>query len=346
MIEIPDTIQKDLDDIDNVAKDLKMKLYVVGGFPRDIIAGTGITDETDLDVTEANGNAFDLAFFVSARYNLMEPEIYKATGTALVTMNSGRPVEFHNAFFDVPHIIDQLYAIGVEPTPINKDVYSRDFTINTLLFDPDNGKILDVTGRGVNDIKNKILKTPLSPEKTLAINPKIILRGIRFAIQFNLEMDEEYQSQVVSFVPYLVQFIQDNPNSKMVERTVKKTMSIDPKRAMEEYRKIGILQHLPRYPEIEKVLKEDIFGVTISPTSSVQKIAQSQMMKHLLTEREKHKAYMRRKKRERTEKMRDKFDILDKARTGYYLHNSEPEFLKKKKMDKRKKLFDYIVERN
>ena len=64
MIKLPPEITKDLNYIDAVADDLQMKLYVVGGFPRDLVMGTGITDETDLDVTEAHGNAFDLAFFV------------------------------------------------------------------------------------------------------------------------------------------------------------------------------------------------------------------------------------------------------------------------------------------
>ena len=68
MINIPENIKKDIDRINVVAKDLQMKLYVVGGFPRDLVSGEGITNETDLDVTEANGNAFDLAFFVSAKY--------------------------------------------------------------------------------------------------------------------------------------------------------------------------------------------------------------------------------------------------------------------------------------
>jgi hypothetical protein len=55
-----------------------------------------------------------------------------------------------------------------------------------------------------------------------------------------------------------------------------------------------------------------------------------------LTEREKHKAYLRRKKRERTESRKKKFDIMDKARSGFYIDNPEYEHVKKDERNKRR----------
>ena len=345
MIKLPPEITKDLNYIDAVADDLQMKLYVVGGFPRDLVMGTGITDETDLDVTEAHGNAFDLAFFVSAKYNLMEPTVYESSGTAFVKMPSGRDVEFHNAFFNVPHIIDQLYSMGVEPTPLNKDIYSRDFTINTLLFDPDTGKIIDLTGRGVSDIENRILMTPLEPRKSLSINPKNILRGIRFVVQFGLTIDEDYEREIPRFLPYLIQFLKENPDSTMVQRTVKKTMESNREKAMELYERYGLLEHLPPSIDIQQEIKEEIFGTTISPVASIKE-AQTPMMNRLIKEREKHKAYMRRKKREQTDKSKKKFKILERARTGYYLDNPEPDFVNQRKVDKSNKILNYVRDKS
>jgi len=341
MIKFSPQIQKNLDDISAVADDLQMKLYVVGGFPRDLVSGVGITDETDLDVTEANGNAFDLAFFVAAKYGLMEPVVYDRSGTALVTMSDGRSVEFHNAFYNVPHIIDQLYNLEIEPTPLNKDVYARDFTINTLLFDPKNGKILDITGKGIHDIENKILRVPISAKKTLARSPANILRGIRFAIQMDLTVDEEYEIEVANFLPVLKQFLTENPESEMVRRTVLKTMKANPQKAMETYKKYGLVEYLPKIPEINDYIKEGLFGITISPVASI-KVAQTRMMDHLMKQREKHKSYMRRKKREETQTSKKKFKILERARDGYYTHNPEPEFINKKKIDEKNKILNYV----
>ncbi len=347
-MNLPPEIQKDIDQINNVCEDLKMKMYIVGGLPRDLVFGYNVDEDTDLDITEGNGNAFDLAFFVSAKYNLPEPVVYENSGTALVTMQSGRSIEFHNAFFNVPHIIDQLYVMGIEPTPINKDVYSRDFTINTLLLDTNTGEILDITGKGIKDIENRILRTPLTARKTLSYDPKRILRGIRFKIQFNMTADDGYEKEVVNFIPYLIKFLQEHPRSKMIANTVKKTMELDYEKAIQEYEKYGILQHLPTAssPDVERDIKEKYLGKTIVPVLGSLKEAQTRMIDKLMKEREKHKAYMRRKKREQLQKTREKFKILERARNGYYLDNPEPEFVKQKKIDEKNRLWNYIRSRD
>lgn len=339
--EIPPEIKQDLQLIDQVSSDLKMKLYVVGGFPRDIVAGFPIDEDTDLDVTEELGNGFDLSFFVAAKYGLAEPVVYDSSGTAMIIMPSGREIEFHNSYHNIAHIIDQLYVMGAEPTPINKDIYSRDFTINTLLLDIATGEILDITGNGISDIENRILRTPLSPQKTLSINPKIILRGIRFKVQFGLTEDPEYSKAIEDFVPELIQFLKNNPQSQMVSRTVKKTFSIDPDKAFYEFDKYGLIPFLPKFPEIQNIIKKNYLGTTItSPAGfSIAKsrdqviIAQTTMIKHLMEERDKHKEYIKRKKRERSEKRKRKFDILDRAQSGYYDNQGDPEFEVKKNKD-------------
>lgn len=345
-VSIPEEIQKDLDLIDSVATDLQMKMYVVGGFARDIVSGKGLTEETDLDVTEALGNGFDLAFFVAAKYGLPEPQIYDNSGTAMIVMPSGRVIEFHNAYHNVPHIIDQLYSLGVEPTPINKDIYSRDFTINTLLFDPKTKEIIDIIGSGISDIENKILKTPLDPIKTLQINPKIILRGIRFKIEMGLKEDPAYTRSVPKFIPWLIDFIKNNPDSKMVSKTVKKTYDANPSEALDEFKRLGIYDYIPKTGDEDKIIKQDLFGTTIIPQSiNVDKIvmkemssknfiitAQTSMIRHLMEERDKHKDYVKRKRREEKEQRIKEKEILDKARDGYYLDKGEdPSVFNKKK---------------
>ena len=77
-LSIPDDIKKDLNLITAVCDELKMALYIVGGFPRDIVFGFEINNDTDLDVTEKNGNSFELAFFVAAKYGLSQPIIYES----------------------------------------------------------------------------------------------------------------------------------------------------------------------------------------------------------------------------------------------------------------------------
>jgi len=329
MTGIPKEIQQDLEKINVVCKDLQMKLYVVGGLPRDMVAGYPVDDDTDLDVTEQNGNAFDLAFFVAAKYGLPEPQIYESSGTALVVMPSGREVEFHNAFYNVPHIIDELYKLGVKPTPMNKDVYSRDFTINTLLLDSETKEILDITGLAQDDIKNKILRTPLDPMKTTSIDPKRVLRGIRFKCQFDLQSTDEYEAAVQKYIPMILDFMQKHPNSNMIKKTVQKAFQFNAELAYQEFSKLGLLPYIPKETEIEKFIKNHYLGLNITKDASV-KTAQTKMIQRLLNERENHKAYLRRKKRENQQQRAKRWEILDKAKTGYYLDNPEERWVNRR----------------
>ncbi len=60
------------------------------------------------------------------------------------------------------------------------DLARRDFTINAMAEDL-NGNLYDFFG-GAEDIKNKILRTPLNPHKTLLDDPLRLLRALRFSI--------------------------------------------------------------------------------------------------------------------------------------------------------------------
>jgi len=105
-----------------------------------------------------------------------------------------------------------------------------------------------------------------------------------------------------------------------------------------------LLPYLPKEIEIDNVMKEDLFGTKVTPVS-IKQTAQTKMMEHLINEREKHKAYMRRKRRENKQTKMEKMKILERAREGFYIDNPEPDFVKNRKVDKNRELFKYITKR-
>ncbi|KIV99592.1 hypothetical protein, variant [Verruconis gallopava] len=72
-----------------------------------------------------------------------------------------------------------------------EDALRRDATINALFYNITTGQLEDLTGRGLSDMKNKIIRTPLEPYTTFKDDPLRVLRLIRFASRLGYEIDAE-----------------------------------------------------------------------------------------------------------------------------------------------------------
>jgi poly(A) polymerase len=77
------------------------------------------------------------------------------------------------------------------PATLKDDVYRRDFTINTLLENLHTGELLDLTGKGLDDLKTGIIRTPLDPIATFDDDPLRMMRAVRFASRFGFSISDE-----------------------------------------------------------------------------------------------------------------------------------------------------------
>ncbi|KAH7649795.1 Cca1p [Cryptosporidium bovis] len=71
-----------------------------------------------------------------------------------------------------------------------EDAYRRDFTINSMFYNINDGKIEDFTNMGLVDLHNKIIRTPLDPIKTLLDDPLRALRAFRFTSRLHFIMED------------------------------------------------------------------------------------------------------------------------------------------------------------
>lgn len=71
-----------------------------------------------------------------------------------------------------------------------QDALRRDSTINALFYNLQSQAVEDLTERGLEDMRNKIIRTPLEPYQTFKDDPLRVLRLIRFAARFDFSLDQ------------------------------------------------------------------------------------------------------------------------------------------------------------
>jgi tRNA nucleotidyltransferase/poly(A) polymerase len=72
-----------------------------------------------------------------------------------------------------------------------EDAHRRDLTINSLFYNINTSSIEDFTQRGLQDLVEKRISTPLPPLVTLQDDPLRCLRVVRFANRFNFSLTHE-----------------------------------------------------------------------------------------------------------------------------------------------------------
>ncbi len=170
--------------IKELAASLGVKVFIVGGYVRDIILKRN-RSEIDFLVI---GNGPEFAEKLAGKLNIKKVNIFKNFGTAHFNYN-GIDFEFVGARKE--SYSKDSRKPKVETGTFEDDIKRRDFTINTLAvsLNEDNfGELID-TFNGLLDIENKIIKTPLNPFETFNDDPLRILRAFRFAAQLNFKVD-------------------------------------------------------------------------------------------------------------------------------------------------------------
>lgn len=166
--------------------ELDVDAYVIGGFVRDIFLER---ESKDIDIVTI-GKGIDLA--AKLHQKLGEDahiSIFKNFGTAQVKYTE-LEIEFVGARKE-SYTRDSRKPI-VEDGSLVDDQNRRDFTINALAIGVSKnnyGKLLDPFN-GLEDLKSKIIRTPLSPDITYSDDPLRMMRAIRFAAQLNFSIEE------------------------------------------------------------------------------------------------------------------------------------------------------------
>ena len=174
--------------------------YVVGGFVRDTLMGE-VSNDLDIVVNLPSGG-IDLANTLTKLDNShsdSNPIVYPKYGTASFHLKNSD--ECSDVVIEsVETRKEQYHSESRNPETcfgsLEEDAFRRDLTINALYYNISTDKVEDVTGKGLDDLKNHVIRTTNdNPNIVFFDDPLRIMRVIRFANRYgwNIE-DKTWQS--------------------------------------------------------------------------------------------------------------------------------------------------------
>jgi tRNA nucleotidyltransferase/poly(A) polymerase len=207
--------------VGKVSDKLNIPSFVVGGWVRDMLLDRK-RKVTDIDFV-CIGSGIELAKNVAKELKGAEYKFFKNFGTACIKLEE-QNYEFVGARKESYR--DNSRKPLVENGSLEDDQNRRDFTINAMSvqLNKDNyGKFIDPFN-GIQDLKEKIIRTPLDPDITFSDDPLRMMRAARFASELN--------------------FTISNKTFEAISRNTKRISIISQERITDELNKI-ILSDLP-----------------------------------------------------------------------------------------------------
>lgn len=223
-----------------IASQEGLELYIVGGYVRDILLNR---KKSEIDFLVV-GNGLEFARKYAERLSVENVVMYKNFGTAHFKYNN----------FDLEFVGARKESYKrnsrnpvVENGTFEDDINRRDFTINALALSLNKNNYGELIDRfnGLEDLKNKIIKTPLDPLITFDDDPLRIMRAFRFASQLDFIVPDE----LIEIIKQIAERLKIISIERITEEFLKILKSSRPSVGLELMRKSGVMAVV--FPEID-----------------------------------------------------------------------------------------------
>lgn len=177
--------------ISEIISEKDQQAFVIGGFVRDILLKR---PSKDIDIV-CLGSGIELAEKTAKKISpKIVVSVFKNFGTAMFKTDD---IEFEFVGARRESYNRNSRKPIVEDGSLEDDQNRRDFTINALalsLHKSTFGQLIDPFN-GIEDLKNKIIRTPLDPDITFSDDPLRMIRAIRFSSQLGFTIESKsYQA--------------------------------------------------------------------------------------------------------------------------------------------------------
>lgn len=225
-----------------------VQLYAVGGYVRDRLRGAA---RNDLDCTVV-GDALDFAQHVAREFD-SKCVVYERFRTALVPVGPWH-IEFVGTRKEeyLPHTRNPVVSEGT----FEDDLRRRDFTVNAMAVrlhatEQHDAQVIDLFG-GMEDFRQKVLRTPLDPVVTFSDDPLRMMRLARFASQLGFAIDPAAAQAVASMADRIKIISQE----RVTDEFLKTLASPKPSIGLIFLYESGLMKHV--FPEVHALGGVDI----------------------------------------------------------------------------------------
>lgn len=239
-----------------VARDLGFTAYLVGGSIRDLLRG-----ESNLDIDIViEGNGID---FARALGKILSVKVksHRRFGTAVVITDF---LKFDVATARTEYYESPAALPRVEMSSIKKDLYRRDFTINTMAvrLNPDHfGQLIDYFG-GQKDIKERTIR--ILHNLSFIEDPTRAFRAIRFAERFGFRISKHTMNLIKTAVR--INLFDKLSGTRMYDELNLLFLETDPVKAFQRLAEFDLLKFIHPALKMTKSL-EDTFNAIYETVS-------------------------------------------------------------------------------
>lgn len=260
-------------------------VYIVGGAVRNHLMGLApkdldaVVDSVALGGRDSAWFAEQLQRLIPARTNLTTNQY----GVAILTIAESWILAGHEMKGEILEIANaRKESYGdpsgkgykphmVEPATIREDLERREFTFNALLWrlldlehGPDRAEVLDLLGSGRQHLEERLLTTPVDPDKTFSDDPTRMLRAVKFVAKYGFKIAPDVRASIERNAPKLKQMPWD---------AVRKILVEDILEAPQPRRSVGLLHELGLGEVLKEMLSDEPgFAAALSRSLSEQEI--------------------------------------------------------------------------
>jgi len=184
----PDLIDSDAIEVIERLVERGYESYIVGGAVRDLLLGRR---PKDFDVATAASpravhNIFNKSMIIGRRFKI----VHVIFGKKIIEVTTFRSLE--------DHALNNDNVYGT----IEEDCKRRDYSINSLYYDPLNCTVVDFTG-AMKDFKKKRIVSLIPLNKTFIEDPVRMIRGVKYSVTTGFSMSFRLRHAIKKYAQYL-----------------------------------------------------------------------------------------------------------------------------------------------